>query len=434
MSMLTKAVSTIARGLGLTDTRMVSWIGGGPTYAGEVVSPRTSLQIGTVYACARLISQTIATLPCQVYKSDGDGRGTLAKDHPLYVLLHDQPNLDMTAVSFWEAVIACVLLWGNAYIEIMRLGNRVIALAPMVPDRLTARRNADNSITYFYSWQGIVRELQEEDVMHIKGFTLDGMTGMSIVGHARETLGISLAADKSAASFFRNGMKPSMVFTIDKFLPEAQRKRFETETRDRLVGSINSGGWALLEGNMKADAISIKPEDAQLLASRAFSVEEVCRWFGVQPVMIGHMEKSTAWGTGLEQMNLWFLQYTLRPLLKSIEQSIRMSLLNPGEKSLYYAEFNVDALLRADSAGRAALMTAYVDHGMRTRNEVRALDNLGPLEGGDDLTVQTNLIPLNMLGKEAAMRMLQPLAPGFKPAGTPDSPTDEPTNPAKTAS
>jgi HK97 family phage portal protein len=431
--MIRNAVSTIARNLGLTDTRLISWMGGGPTYSGEVVSPRTSLSIGTVYACARLISQTIATLPCQFYKSDKDGRGTLARDHPLYVLLHDQPNMDMTAVTFWEAVVACILLWGNAYIEIQRIGNRIVALAPMVPDRLTARKNSDGSITYFYSWMGIVRELQEEQVMHIKGFTLDGMHGLSIVGQARETLGISLAADKSAASFFRNGMKPSMVFSIDKFLPEAQRKRFEEETRDKLVGAINSGGWALLEGGMKADAISIKPEDAQLLATRAFSVEEICRWFGVQPVMIGHMEKSTAWGTGLEQMNLWFLTYTLRPLLKSIEQSIRMSLLNPGEKSVYYAEFNVDALLRADSAGRAALMTALADHGLRTRNELRALDNVAPLDGGDDLTVQSNLIPIQLLGKEAQFRILKPLDPSFQPTATPpaNTPTQAPNDPTQ---
>jgi HK97 family phage portal protein len=427
VGIIRNAVSTIARNLGLTDTRMISWLGGGPTYSGEVVSPRTSMQIGTVYACVRLISQTIATLPCHFYQADEDGRGTLARDHPLYDMLHDQPNADMTAVTFWEAVVACILLWGNAYIEIERLGTRVVAIAPMVPDRLTLRKNADKSVTYFYSWAGEIRELQEEQVMHIKGFTLDGMHGMSIVGQARETLGISLAADKSAASFFRNGMKPSMVFKIDKWLDENRRKRFEEETKEKLVGAINTGGFALLEGGMTADAISIKPEDAQLLATRAFSVEEVCRWFGVQPVMIGHMEKSTAWGTGLEQMNLWFLTYTLRPLLKSIEQAIRMSLLKPGEKKLYYAEFNVDALLRADSAGRAALMTAYADHGLRTRNELRALDNVAPIEGGDDLTVQSNLIPIQLLGKEASFRIEKPFDP-FTPA-TPPGATPLPHTP-----
>lgn len=435
MGMIRNAVSTIARSLGLTDTRLVSWMGGGPTYSGEVVSPRTSLQIGTVYACSRLIAQTIATLPCQLYKSDKEGRGKLARDHPLYVLLHDQPNLEMTAVTFWEAVVACVLLWGNAYIAIQRLGNRVVALEPMVPDRLTARRNTDNSITYFYTWLGKITELQEEEVMHIKGFTLDGVNGLSIVGQARETLGISLAADKSAASFFRNGMKPSMVFTIDKPMLEQQRKRFDEDVKDKLVGAINSGGWALLENGMKAEAISMKPEDAQLLATRAFAVEEVCRWFGVQPVMIGHMEKSTAWGTGLEQMNLWFLTYTLRPLLKSIEQSVRMNLLNPGEKNAYYAEFNVDALLRADSAGRAALMQTMATNGLRTRNELRALDNVAPLAGGDDLTVQSNLIPIQLLGKEAQFRILKPLDPGFTPTGTPpgNAPTDQPNDPSQSS-
>ena len=414
--MIRNAVSTIARALGLTDTRLISWLGGGPTWSGEIVSPRTALSIGTVYACARLISQTIATLPCQLYKADSEGRGTLARDHPLYRLLHDQPNADMTAVTFWECVVVHILLWGNAYIQIERLGTRVVALAPMVPDRLTARRNSDGSVTYFYSWLGQITELQEEEVMHINGFTLDGMHGLSIVGQARETLGIAVAADKSAASFFRNSMKPSMVFTTEKFLPEPQRKRFDEETKDKLVGAINSGGWALLEGGIKAEAISMKPEDAQLLATRAFSVEEICRWFGVQPVMIGHMEKSTAWGTGLEQMNLWFLTYTLRPLLKSIEQAIRMSLLNPGEKSLYYAEFNVDALLRADSAGRAALMKTMAENGLRTRNELRALDNVAPMPGGDDLTVQSNMLPIQLLGKEAQFRILKPLDPTFQPS------------------
>jgi HK97 family phage portal protein len=417
--LLTKAVSTIARGLGLTDNRLISWLGGGPTYSGEVVSPRTALQIGTVFACARLIASTIATLPCHIYLSDTQGRGTIARDHPLYVLLHDQANAEMTAVTFWEATIACILLWGNAFIWIQRIGARIVALEPMMPDRLTAKRNDDRSITYTYSFNGVIKTLAENEVMHIKGFSLDGWNGMSIVGHARETLGIAMAADKSAASFFRNGLRPSMVFKSDKYLPEDKRKRFEAETSERLVGGINTGGWALLEGGVTVEAISMKPEDAQLLASRGFSVEEVCRWFGVQPVMIGHMEKSTAWGTGLEQMNLWFLTYTLRPILKSIEQSIRKDLLRPGERNTYYAEFNVDALLRADSAGRAALMTAMADHGLRTRNELRALDNVEPLPGGDDLTVQTNLIPIEMLGKEAMLRMLQPLAPGFKPSPEP---------------
>jgi HK97 family phage portal protein len=421
--MILNAVTTIARGLGLTDNRLVAWLGSGPTYSGEFVSPRTSLAIGTVFACSRLIAQTMATLPCQVYKADNEGRGTLARDHPLYALLHDQPNFEMTAVTFWEAVVACILLWGNAYIQIVRNGNRVVALAPMVPDRLTAVRNEDRSLTYTYTWMGEITKLQEGEVMHIKGYSFDGLHGLSIVGQARETLGMAIAADKSSASIFRNGLRPSMVFTSEKYLPEDKRKRFIAETSEKIAGAVNSGGWALVEGGIKAEAIGIKPDDAQLLATREFSVEEICRWFGVQPVMIGHMSKSTAWGTGLEQMNLWFLTYTLRPLLKSIEQSIRMSLLNPGEKALYYAEFNVDALLRADSAGRAALMQTLAQNGLRTRNELRALDNIAPLTGGDDLTVQSNLIPIQLLGKEAQFRILKPLDPGFQATQTPTDPT-----------
>jgi HK97 family phage portal protein len=266
-------------------------------------------------------------------------------------------------------------------------------------------------------------DFTEDQVFHVKGFSLDGLVGISPITQARETLGIAVAAEKSAASFFRNSMRPAIVLTSPTYLTDAQRLKFGDEMIEKFTGSVNTGRTPLLEGGWGIQTISIKPEDAQLLATRAFSVEQICRWYGVQPVMVGHMDKSTAWGTGLEQMNLWFLTYTLRPILKSVEQEVRRSLLKPVERMLYYAEFNVEGLLRADSAGRATLMKTLVENGLRTLNEERALDNFPPLPGGDDLVVMSNRIPAELLGMVARMGLIKPVDPTFQP---PKKPLDQP--------
>jgi HK97 family phage portal protein len=400
-----KAVETIARQIGLNDPRLYRMFSGGTdTYAGENVSINSAMGLDTVWACVMLIAQTISTLPLQLYQYDKTGRGVVAREHPLYAILHDQPNADMTSVTFWMAMVGSLLLWGNAYAQIERTAaGRVIALTPLLPDRLTPQRQNDGSILYLYrDYGGKLLELTEDQIFHVKGFSLDGLVGLSPISQARESLGIALAAEKTAASLFRNSMRPGYALIAPNYMTKEQRARYEEELKPKLIGSINAGSPALLEGGWTIQNISMNPDDAQLLASRGFSVETVCRWFNVAPPMIGHMEKSTAWGTGLEQMNQWFLTYTLRSRLKAIEQEIRRSLLTAAERLLYYAEFNVDGLLRADSAGRAALMQTYAVNGLRTRNELRALENQGPLEGGDVLTVNMNMIHLTDIGKSMA--------------------------------
>jgi HK97 family phage portal protein len=397
-----KAMTVIAKGIGLNDPRLYRLFSGAvDTYAGETVTIDTAMRIDAVWACVMLIARTVATLPLQLYKTDSSGRGLIDRTHPLYAILHDTPNADMTAVTFWQALMGSLLLWGNAYAEIFRnAAGRVIALTPLLPDRLTPRRESDGTIVYLYrDFDGSVRTLTEDVVFHVKGFCMDGLVGISPISHARETLGIALAAEKSAASVFRNGLKPSHSINAPAYMNDDQRKRWEEKLKPALIGSINAGTPILLEGGWKIENISMNPDDAQLLASRGFSVEQICRWFGVAPPMIGHMEKSTAWGTGLEQMNLWFLIYTLRPYLEAIEQEIRRSCLSPVERMVYYAEFNVEGLLRADSKTRAEIFVSYVNAGVRTRNEVRALDNVGPEEGGDVLTVANTQAILKDLGK-----------------------------------
>lgn len=410
--------NTIARSLGLTDPRLYHYFSGGPTYAGEVVSVETALQLDTVWACVRLISQTIATLPLYLYKRDGKGRGVLADKHPLFKILHDRPNAGMTATDFWEAQSAARLLWGNSYSAIETMGEgarkRVTGLTPLRPDRVQVKREADGSLSFHYSWQGQTGTFREDEILHVKGFSLDGIMGLSPIAQARQSLGSAIAAERAAGTMFKNGMRPSAVMTTPNYLTPAQREQ-ATGIIETFSGAVSAGRVPLVEGGWKLEPWNLPPKDAELLATRSFHVEQICRWFDVPPAMIGHMEKSTAWGTGLEQMLIWFLTFALRPHLRRVEQAISRSLLSPIEQADYYAEFNADALLRADSVGRSTLYKTLAENGLRTRNELRALDNMSPMPGGDSLTVQANLLPIDMLGKVAKIPTETALPPEGKP-------------------
>ena len=284
--------STLASNIGLTDPRLYHYFSGGETYAGELVSIETAMRLETVWACVRLISTTISTLPLQVFQKLPDGRGQAVTDTPLYSLLHDQPNADMTAVTFWTSMVACLLLWGNGYALIdRRVDGSVVSLTPLLPNRLTVTRQPNGSLLYHYAWQNVREDYTEDEIFHIKGFSLDGIIGISPISQARETLGIAMAAEKSAASFFRNAMRPSLVMKAPAYLSDPQRERFNEAWVSKITGSINVGRVPIIEGGWTLDQITMKPEDAQLLATRGYSVEQICRWFGVSPVMVGHMDK-----------------------------------------------------------------------------------------------------------------------------------------------
>lgn len=427
-NVLTKAVAVLARGLGLTDPRLYHYFSAGPTYAGENVTIETSMQLDAVSACVRLISETIATLPLLTFTRDTDGHGIFNKDHPLYRLLHDQPNADMTAVEFWTASVAAILLWGNSYAAITRKNdgpkiaslisddNPVTALTPMRPDRVTVRRREDGSLQYYYSFQGLTIELEEWQVLHIKGFSLDGLMGIAPITQARQTIATAMAAEKAAGSLFRNGLRPSAVMESPVFLTEPQRE-IAKGMIERFSGALNAGSVPLLEGGWKLNTQSIPPGDAQLLASRMFSIEQIARWFMVPPPMIGHMEKSTAWGTGLEQMMQWFLMFSLRPHLERIEQAVSRSLLTPAQRLDSYVEFSVEGLLRGDSRARSELYKTQIAYGLKTPNEIRALENDPPDPDGNDLMVQSSMLPIKLLGEFVRGRPDTPLSPNFKPDG-----------------
>lgn len=363
--------------------------------AGVDVTPKAVLQLDAVWSCVRLISETIATLPLSMYERTSGGK-RLAGQHAIHFVIHDQPNPDSTAAVFWEAMIVAMLLRGNAFAEKLYAGDRLIGLQFLDPDRLAINRDANGNKVYRYQKKdGNPRTIPAARIWLIPGFTLDGEVGVSVIRYGAKVFGNAMAADKAAAQTFRNGLLQTVYYKITQFLKPEQR----TEFKKNLMGSIERGETPLLEGGTEAGTLGINPSDAQLLESRAFSVESICRWFRVPPWMVGHTEKSSSWGTGIEQQMIGFLTFTLGPWLRRIEQAISKDLLTPGERIRYYPKFNVEGLLRADSAGRAAFYGVMVDKGILTRDEVRALEDREPMGGNAAvLTVQSAMTTLDAVG------------------------------------
>jgi HK97 family phage portal protein len=368
------------------------------TETGKTVTVPNSLELAAVWACVRLISETIATLPLTIYRSEKSGKATPATDHPLYSVLAAQPNYNMTAVEFLEMNGAGLNLWGNSYSVKRKVGKRIVALDPLRPEFMTVYRTPEGDVRYAFL-RGIEQEdYAAEEILHVKGFGIDGLVGLSPIGMARQTIGRSLAADESSSRVFQGGLSAGGFIKYGQSLKKEQREDIRGSI-EQFTGSKNTGKVMVLENGMDYVGITMKPADAQLLESRNFNVEEVCRWFRVPPVLIGHTDKASSWASSLENTNLFFLTYALRPYLARIEQACNKALLLPEEKGKYFTSFNFDALMRADSAGRAALYASASQNGWMDRNEIRAKENLAHREGADVLTVQSNLLPIDMVGK-----------------------------------
>ena len=406
-----------ARALSLTDAPdAAAWAriaGYGETAAGKAVTVDSAMQVATVWACVRLLAETIATLPLVVYERRDDDSRVIARNHPLSNLLRVSPDGEHTAVEFIEGLVVSLCLNGNAFAEKVRSANgRLVALQPMLFDRVGVRRNDLGLIEYRYSdpFTRSVRILQEADVFHVRGFGNAGLVGLSPIAFARQTIGAAIAADEAAAKLFANGVRPSGTLQVDHVLKPEQRKDLRENIVAPLAGSHNMGGVFVLEGGMKFTPISLSPADSELLSTRRWHVEEICRWFSVPPMLIGHAAQGqTMWGSGVEQINLGWLSTGLRNWLQRIEAAILLRLLTPGERGRYYAEFSIEGLLRADSKSRAELLARQVQNGLINRNEARRLDNRPPYEGGDAFTVQSNLLPIDLLGKVAAGSSPKPI-------------------------
>ncbi len=374
----------------------------GTSSSGKVVTADKAMQLSAVWACVRLLSESISTLPIKIYKSESDGSRSLAKEHPIYRLLCKQPNLEMTPSRFMLMVVASLCLRGNSFIEKKYIGSKLVALEPLLPQNMTVKRSEQTGMLEYKYTDPLgqkIRTIPINNIMHIRGFGMDGICGMIPVKIGRDVIGAALSVEESAAKIFENGLQSSGFLSAEQPLNEEQRERIRSYLLS-FVGSKNAGKMMVLEGGMKYNNVTMNPEAAQMLESRTFSIEEICRWFRVPPFMVGHMDKQSSWASSVEGMNMQFLTNTLRPLLVNIEQEISRCLLNVDDD--YYAEFSVEGLLRADSAGRSAYYTTALQNGWMSRNDVRRLENLPPIDGGDIYTVQLNLTPLDQLGQEAS--------------------------------
>ena len=347
-------------------------------------SENRAMALSAVWACVRLVAGTISSLPLELYRSTPEGR-MVAKDHALYRILHNKPNSDQTALNFWQFMSASVELQGNGFSEIARSSDgRVVAiLPPFAPESVQPKRASNGSLAYEIT-AGSRRTLGQDSVLHIRGFGGGPLGGMSTLAYASSAIGLASAMQASSAAMFRNGVQLSGYVQTDESLTEEQRREAETLINQQMAGADNVGVARLFDRGMKFQPLSINPDDAQMLESRQHSVEEICRYFGVPPHMIGH-SNTTTWGSGIEQMTIGFVQFTLRERLKNIESTLEAQLLSPAERAEgMRIEFNLEGLLRGDSESRTKFYESGLSNKWMTINEVRAKENMLPVEWGNE--------------------------------------------------
>ena len=374
---------------------------GGST-SGKTVTERSAMQMTAVYSCVRILAEAIAGLPLHLYTYKEDGGKEKAIGHPLYLLLHDEPNPEMSSFVFRETLMTHLLLWGNAYAQIIRNGKgEVVALYPLMPNRMTVDR--DSSGQLFYSYQmnnsdaptmkaGAVI-LKPSDVLHIPGLGFDGLVGYSPIAMAKNAIGLAIATEEYGAKFFANGATPGGLLEYPGTVKDPDRVR--ESWNKGFSGSQNAGKVAILEEGMKYTPISIAPEQAQFLETRKFQINEIARIFRVPPHMVGDLEKSSF--SNIEQQSLEFVKYTLDPWVVRWEQSLSRALFTPEEKKKYFFKFNVEGLLRGDYQSRMNGYATARQNGWMSANDIRELENLDRIpaeEGGDLYLINGNMLPL----------------------------------------
>ncbi len=377
----------------------------GSSSSGKRVNERSAMQMTAVYSCVRILSEAVASLPLHIYEQQ-DGQSRKATDHPLFFILHDEPNPEMTSFVFRETLMTHLLLWGNAYAQIIRNGKgQVIALYPLMPDRMKVDRDEDGQLFYEYqvskadpsiNKSGTVR-LHPQDVLHIPGLGFDGLVGYSPIAMAKNAIGMAIACEEYGAKFFAHGAAPSGVLEHPGVLKDPSKLRDSWQAT--FGGSANSGKVAVLEEGVKYTPISIAPEQAQFLETRKFQINEIARIFRIPPHMVGDLEKSSF--SNIEQQSLEFVKYTLDPWVSRWEQAMTKILLTPEEKKKYTIKFNVDGLLRGDYQSRMNGYAIARQNGWMSANDIRRLEEMDPIPeeaGGDLYLVNGNMLPLQQAG------------------------------------
>lgn len=366
----------------------------GRSASNKYVTPRTSFSVPIVYACVRVIAETVASLPFEVYERTDLGHEK-AVNHPMYHLLHDQPNDEMTSFVWRETVMTHLLLWGNSYSQIIRNGRgRVIGLYPLLPERMVVDRDENGKLTYTYTkTDGSIVVLSKDDVFHIPGLGFDGIMGYSPIAVERNAIGLGIAAEEYGSKFFANGATPSGILTHPNHVkdPKALRESWQ----EAYGGSSNSNRVAVLEEGMTFTRVSMPNNEAQFLETRKFQLEEICRIYRVPQHLVGILEHSTF--SNIEHQSIDFAVHTIRPWLVRIEQAVNNDLFIPSEKSKYYSHINIDGLMRGDYNSRMQGYAVARQNGWMSTNDIRELENMNLLpkeEGGFAYLVNGNMIPI----------------------------------------
>jgi HK97 family phage portal protein len=368
-----------------------------PSSFGKQVTEKNAMQSAAVYACVRVIAETVASLPLHLYRQveEGKRRDTL---HPLYFLLHDSPNPEMTSFIFRETLMTHLLLWGNAYAQIVRNGHgEIIGLYPLMPDKMQVSRSETDELIYLYQSGMSNIAFRREEILHIPGLGFDGLVGYSPIAMARNAIGMSMATEEFGASFFQNGAAPGGILEHPGTLKDPSKVR--ESWNELFKGSGNANKVAVLEEGMTYKQIGIPPNEAQFLETRKYQTEEICRIYRVPPHLVADLDKATF--SNIEHQSISFVVHTIRPWLVRLEQAMNKALLYPAERQRYFIEFNVDGLLRGDYESRMRGYATARQNGWMSANDIRRLENMNLIpkeEGGDLYLINGNMTKLEDAG------------------------------------
>jgi HK97 family phage portal protein len=355
-----------------------------------------ALQVSSVWASVELLADNIASLPIFVYHQK-KGLRELARDIDLWMLFHDRPNSRHTPMEFWQFMVMNYLLRGNAFARLERNSRgEVVSMWPLSADQVQVKVLENGSITYEYHLDGNVIVYGEKSILHFRDKG-NGIIGMSRLDYMKSSVGVAINAQNTASKLYANDNKRPGVLLLDKLLSPEQRKQIRANFKELVEGGEDQ--LLVLEAGAKFEPLSMSPADVQLLETRRFSVEDIARWFGIPSVLINDTVKTTTWGTGVDAIIEGFYKFKLRPMLVGFEQRMKLSVLTAEQRSTLTVEFGLEALLRSSLKDRVDLYAKQVQNGLKTRNEIRQLENDPPIPGGDELTAQINLAPISMLGK-----------------------------------
>lgn len=388
--------------------QQVGTVGDSSTDAGISVSDERALKVSAVWACVQYITNSVCSLPIGFYEKTPDGRKELDK-HYLNDLFHVSPNQWMKPRDFRKAMTLQMVLWSNAYAEIVWSGNRPVALLPLRPGRMVPYIAKDGELQYHYSIEAGVKIYSKKSILHLKGFGSDGIVGFERTAFARQTLGLSVSADVYAAKQFANSGRSSGGYLMfDQFLTKDQRAQAKELYEGMSATAYNKGNLWVLEGGVKYESDTLNPDTMQMIETRGFQLGEIARFFGVPEVLIGAGSNgASAWPASFEQQLLSFLTFTLQDYMDEWESAIKHSLLIGTDRRKIIADHDVTAFIKMDSTTKASLQSTWVQNGLKTRNEIRKINNDPAIDGGDDLTVQVNLTPVDQLEKVGAKEAIQ---------------------------